>query len=230
MQPLWLLDSIGSRLIIDEQQAFSDLSTSSFGNYFLQLGMWGQRNTFFAKTPIKNCFLIATQSSGEIDLVTDLECLPLQEQTIDLVFLPHTLEQCKNHQEVLNSSTNAIKESGTLIALGFNPISLWGLRHWSSGKNFLPGIQRLISPNQYIRWLVDFGFRIEKIHYFHAIIPQRKEHELPLKNDMFNPFLCACYMIAAKKEVVPLTLEKQFIKGKKQTGSLVDSMSRKQYE
>ena len=122
MQPLWLLDSIGSRLIIDEQQAFSDLSTSSFGNYFLQLGMWGQRNTFFAKTPIKNCFLIATQSSGEIDLVTDLDCLPLQEQTIDLVFLPHTLEQCKNHQEVLNSSTNAIKESGTLIALGFNPI------------------------------------------------------------------------------------------------------------
>ena len=99
-----------------------------------------------------------------------------------------------------------------------------------SGKNFLPGIHRLISPNQYTRWLVDFGFRVEKIHYFHAIIPQRKEHELPLKNKMFNPFLCACYMIVARKEVIPATLEKQFIKEKKQTVSLADSMSRAQYE
>ena len=61
-------------------------------------------------------------------------------------------------------------------------------------------------------------------------MPQRKEHELPLKNKMFNPFLCACYMIIARKEAIPLTLEKQFIKGKKQNGSLADSMSRTQYE
>ena len=230
MQPLWLLDSIGSRLIIDEQQAFSDLSAACFGDYFLQLGIWGQSSTFFKKTPIKNCFLIATHSFGEIDLVTDFSHLPLQEKTVDVVFLPHTLEQCNNQREVLSRSTNAINESGALIVLGFNPISLWGLRHWFSGKNFLPGIHRLISPNQYTRWLVDFGFRVEKIHYFHAIIPQRKEHELPLKNKMFNPFLCACYMIVARKEVIPATLEKQFIKEKKQTVSLADSMSRAQYE
>ena len=226
MQPLWLLDSIGSRLIIDEQQAFSDLSNSSFGNSFIQLGIWGQRNTFFEKTPIKNCFLIATHSFGEIDLVADLDRLPLQDQTIDVVFLPHTLEQCNNHQEILSASANAINEGGTLIALGFNPVSLWGLRHWFARKDFLPGIQRLISPNQYTRWLLDFGFRVEKIHYFHAIIPQRKRYELPLKNDMFNPFLCACYMITARKEMIPFTLEKPFIKGKRQKTSLVDSMGR----
>ena len=230
MQPLWLLDSIGSRLIIDEQQAFSDLSVSSFGNYFLQLGIWGRTNTFTHKTQINNCFLIATHSFREIDLVADLDRLPLQDKTIDVIFLPHTLERYNNHQDILSSSNNAINESGALIVLGFNPISLWGLRHWFSGKNFLPGIHRLISPNQYTRWLVDFGFRVEKIHYFHAIIPQRKEHELPLKNKMFNPFLCACYMIVARKEVIPATLEKQFIKEKKQTVSLADSMSRAQYE
>ena len=226
MQPLWLLDSIGSRLIIDEQQAFSDLSNLSFGNYFLQLGIWGRSNTFTHKTHIKNCFLIATHSFGGIDLVADLDCLPLQNQTIDVVFLPHTLEQCNNHQEILSASANAINEGGTLIALGFNPVSLWGLRQWFSGKVFLPGIQRLISANQYTRWLLDFGFRVEKIHYFHAIIPQRKRYELPLKNDMFNPFLCACYMLTARKEMIPLTLEKPFIKGKRQKTSLVDSMGR----
>jgi hypothetical protein len=33
-------------------------------------------------------------------------------------------------------------------------------------------------------------------------------------------------MIVARKEIIPLTLENQFIKGKKQTGSLADSMGR----
>ena len=226
MQPLWLLDSIGSRLIIDEQQAFSDLSVSSLGNYFLQLGIWGRSNTFTHKTHIKNCFLIATHAFSEIDLVADLERLPLQDETIDVIFLPHTLEQYNNHQDILSASTNVVNESGTLIALGFNPVSLWGLRHWFSGKDFLPGIKRLISVNQYTRWLVDFGFGVEKIHYFHAIIPQRKRYEVPLKSDMFNPFLCACYMIIARKEMIPLTLEKQFIKDKRQKTSLADSMGR----
>ena len=124
MQPLWLLDSIGSRLIIDEQQAFSDLSTSSFGNYFLQLGMWGQRNTFFAKTPIKNCFLIATQSSGEIDLVTDLDCLPLQEQTIDLVFLPHTLEVPFTFAKGRQAAFGALSGVGLDVEAGCND-ELW---------------------------------------------------------------------------------------------------------
>ena len=136
MQPLWLLDSIGSRLIIDEQQAFSDLSVSSLGNYFLQLGIWGRSNTFTHKTHIKNCFLIATHSFSEIDLVADLERLPLQDETIDVIFLPHTLEHYNNHQDILSASTNAVNESGTLIALGFNPVSLWGLRHWFFRKRF----------------------------------------------------------------------------------------------
>ena len=226
MQPLWLLDSIGSRLIIDEQQAFSDLSISSLGNYFLQLGIWGHSNTFTDNTPIKNRFLITAHSFGEIALVADLDRLPLQDQTIDVVFLPHTLEQYDNHLEILSSCVNTISESGSLVALGFNPASLWGVRHLFSGKNFLPGIQRLISPNQYTHWLVHLGFRVEKIHYFHAIIPLRKRHELPLTYKILNPFLCACYMIVARKEIIPLTLENQFIKGKKQTGSLADSMGR----
>ena len=115
MQPLWVLDSIGSRLIRDEQQAFSDLSISSFGNYFLQLGIWGHSNTFTDNTPIKNRFLITAHSFGEIALVADLDRLPLQDQTIDVVFLPHTLEQCDNHLEILSSCVNTINESGSLI-------------------------------------------------------------------------------------------------------------------
>jgi len=50
---------------------------------------------------------------------------------------------------------------------------------------------------------------------------------LPLKIHIFNPFLCACYMIVANKECIPMNLEKQFTRDSyKQSGSLADSMSR----
>ena len=125
MQPLWLLDSIGSRLIIDEQQAFSDLSISSFGNYFIQLGIWGRSNTFTHKTQIKNCFLIARHSFSEIDLVADLDRLPLQDQAVDVIFLPHTLEQHSNHQDILSASANAISVTLSLITLVLAPRMSW---------------------------------------------------------------------------------------------------------
>ena len=226
MQPLWLLDSIGSRLIRDEQQAFAGLPISSLDNYFLQIGIWGHNNTFTKIIPIKNCFLITADLLSEIDLVADLNHLPFHDKTVDVIFLPHTLEQVDNQPEVLSSCVNTVKENGALVALGFNPISLWGLRHWFSGKYFLSCIQHLISPHQYIRWLIHLGFRVEKIHYFHAIIPLKKRYELPLSHKILNPFLCACYMIVARKEIIPLTLERKFIKSKKRAGSLADSMTR----
>ena len=71
MRPLWLLDSIGSRLIRDEQDAFADLAIASLDNYFLQLGIWGHDNTFTKINPIKNCFLISSDLLSEIDLVAD---------------------------------------------------------------------------------------------------------------------------------------------------------------
>ena len=90
----------------------------------------------------------------------------------------------------------------------------------------LPDIQRIISSHLYTKWLFHLGFRVEKIHYFHAIIPLRKKLELPLKNKILNPFLYTCYMIVARKEIIQLTLENEFIKGSKQASSLADSMSR----
>jgi SAM-dependent methyltransferase len=227
MRPLWLLDTIGSRLIQEEQEELVDVLAISNGDGFLQIGIWGHSKTFTNHLHADEFFLVEQGVIEGVNLVAKFDHLPIKDQVIDVVFLPHTLEQVKVNQPILNSTTELLKDGGKLIAIGFNPFSLWGLRHYLSGKRFLLGMNQLISVKRYTTWLIDLGFRIEKIHYFHATLPTVKRYDLPLKINIFNPFLCACYMIVANKERIPMTLEKQFTRdGYKQSGSLADSMSR----
>jgi hypothetical protein len=227
MRPLWLLDAIGSRLIQEEQGELVDLMDTTIGNSFLQIGIWGHNKTFIKHLCADEFFLVEQAVIEGVDLVAKFDQLPIQDQMIDVVFLPHTLEQTKVNKLILSSTTKLLKDGGKLIAIGFNPLSPWGLRHYLSGKRFLLGMNQLISVKRYTTWLIDLGFEIEKIHYFHAILPTVKRYDLPLKIHIFNPFLCACYMIVANKERIPMTLEKQFTRDSyKESGSLADSMSR----
>jgi len=227
MRPLWLLDTIGSRLIQEEQEELADVLSTSIGKGFLQIGIWGHNKTFIKHFCADEFFLVEQAVIEGVDLVAKFDQLPIQDQMIDVVFLPHTLEQAKVNKPILNSTTKLLKNGGKLIAIGFNPLSLWGLRHYLSGKRFLFGMNQLISVKRYSTWLIDLGFGIEKIHYFHALLPAVKRYDLPLKIHIFNPFLCACYMIIANKERIPMTLDKQFKRNSyKQSGSLADSMSR----
>ena len=227
MRPLWLLDTIGSRLIQEEQEELVDLMGTTIGNGFLQIGIWGHNKTFTKHLLADEFFLVEQAVIEGVDLVAKFDQLPIQDQMIDVVFLPHTLEQAKVNKPILNSTTKLLKNGGKLIAIGFNPLSLWGLRHYLSGKRFLFGMNQLISVKRYSTWLIDLGFGIEEIHYFHTILPTVKRYNLPLKIHIFNPFLCACYMIIANKERIPMTLDKQFKRNSyKQSGSLADSMSR----
>jgi hypothetical protein len=226
MRPLWLLDTIGSRLIQEEQEELVDVMGTTIGNNFLQIGIWGHSTTFTKHLCADEFFLVEQTAIEDVDLVAKFDRLPIQDQMIDVVLLPHTLEQTKVNKLILNSTTELLKDGGKLIVIGFNPSSLWGLRYYLSGKRFLFGMNQLISVKRYTTWLIDLGFGIEKIHYFHAILPIVRRYDLPLKINIFNPFLCACYMIVANKKCIPMTLEKQFTKdGYKQSGSLADSMS-----
>ena len=227
MRPLWLLETIGSRLIQEEQEELADVLSTSIGKGFLQIGIWGHNKTFTKHLLADEFFLVEQTAIEDVDLVAKFDRLPIQDQMIDVVFLPHTLEQAKVNKPILNSTTKLLKDGGKLIAIGFNPFSLWGLRHYLSGKRFLFGMHQLISVKRYTTWLIDLGFGIEKIHYFHAILPTVKRYDLPLKIHIFNPFLCACYMIIADKKRIPMTLDKQFKRNSyNQSGSLADSMSR----
>ena len=79
MRPLWLLDTIGSRLIQEEQEELADVLSTSIGKGFLQIGIWGHNKTFTKHLLADEFFLVEQAVIEGVDLVAKFDQLPIQE-------------------------------------------------------------------------------------------------------------------------------------------------------
>jgi SAM-dependent methyltransferase len=68
------------------------------------------------------------QSSGVAYVAIDgFAELPIGDESLDLVVLPHILECCQDPHALLREVDRVLRPEGKLIVTGFNPVSLWGL-------------------------------------------------------------------------------------------------------
>jgi SAM-dependent methyltransferase len=67
------------------------------------------------------------------DVLARPDQLPLADRSVDLLLLPHVLEFAGNPHAVLREANRVLMPEGRLIILGFNPFSLWGVRHFAGG-------------------------------------------------------------------------------------------------
>lgn len=63
------------------------------------------------------------------DCVASYEELPFDSNSIDLIVMPHVLEFAQDPHQVLREVERVLMPEGRVILTGFNPMSLWGLRH-----------------------------------------------------------------------------------------------------
>lgn len=58
--------------------------------------------------------------------VDDFAHLPLESESVDVVVLPHTLDEHVDPRAVLREAHRVLRGQGRMIILGFNPLSAWG--------------------------------------------------------------------------------------------------------
>lgn len=58
--------------------------------------------------------------------VGDFSILPFASDSMDLILLPHTLDDHPDPHAVLREVYRVLRPEGQMMILGFNPISLWG--------------------------------------------------------------------------------------------------------
>ncbi|WP_353249613.1 methyltransferase domain-containing protein [Salinisphaera sp. T31B1] len=64
----------------------------------------------------------------DADIVFDGRRLPLASGSVDAVVITHGLEQVADPHALLRDCARVLSERGQLVALVFNPLSLWALR------------------------------------------------------------------------------------------------------
>ena len=165
----WLETGIGNGLLQEELRQVRDALDSIFGDQFLQLGGWGgERFREYART--RRATLVRESDSGAADMRSSLENLGIVNDSIDVVLLPHVLESHRDPHGVLREVDRVLRSDGHVVILGFNPASLWGIRHAVSRRAFPPGIRRMISERRLRDWLRLLSFAVDhsSFRYYHA--------------------------------------------------------------
>ena len=66
--------------------------------------------------------------------VPDFSVLPFSSDSLDLVILPHTLDEHPDPHAVLREAYRVLRAEGRMLILGLNPLSLWGMQaKWQRG-------------------------------------------------------------------------------------------------
>jgi len=139
--------------------------------------------------------------------VCDADELPFPGDSMDLVILHHTADFSPDPHQVVRESSRVLRGEGRMIVLGFNPLSLWGLRRLLSRQRQGPWGGRFLMRSRMEDWLRLLGFTIENTCTHFCTLPiQRKEgyssrnHRMSGHQGHFLP-VGAYYCILARKNV-----------------------------
>lgn len=102
---------------------------------------------------------------GRATMWGDFAELPFENQSVDLLVMPHTLEFTREPHELLREAERVLVPEGRLVIVGFNSLSLWGVRQ-SIGRlthrPFVPPDSELIAFTRLKDWIKLLGFELSR--------------------------------------------------------------------
>lgn len=183
----WFQTSPGQYLLAWEQAQFDSVLADVFGYHALQLGVVDVDALRANRMPHRWLALesmphevlpnsVKTTSglpTPRCAVITDPTALPFAEASLDLVVLPHTLEQSHDPHAALREVQRVLVHEGRVAITGLSPVSLWGARQqrarfyrrFGGGRSYLPDAKELIGHWRLRDWLHLLEFELESISF-----------------------------------------------------------------
>jgi SAM-dependent methyltransferase len=182
----WLQTPAGRYVLEWEQWHLDGAVADLFGFHALQLGLPELDALRANRMPHR---WVATDGSAvalsaaedalprcAVALHCEFDALPFDGQSLDLVVLPHGLEQSHDPHQTLREVERVLVPEGRVVIVGFNPTSLWGLRQrighlgqrLRRGKSpslFLPSSGEFLGQRRLRDWLRLLSLEVESGRY-----------------------------------------------------------------
>jgi len=206
----WLESPLGSAVLAAERAVLQEELGDVFGFELLQVGAWGgSQLALAARTQHRR--LIDPQASGNGAIRADYHSLPIATGSVEAVLLPHTLEQASRPHDLLRETDRVLRGEGHLVICGFNPLSLWGLRHLVGARRFPPVVSRLLTDHRVRDWLRLLGFEIVSTRRYlftppwQGLAAGRAPAWLEDRGPQFAAPFAGAYLLKARKRVHAIT-------------------------
>ncbi len=208
----WYQTPLGLACAHAEKERFMHHLSVMRGLDLIQLGI-GEQQHWLAASPIFQKYVVnfsLGQQKGA--LFAHEDALPIANESVNVVVLPHTLEFIQTPMALLTEVERILSPNGFLLISGFNPLSLWGFRHLLKlGNGSAPWNGKFLGLVKLRHLLVDYGFEIQSVESFFYRPPVnsaywlKKTYFLELMNRFVSFYPGGLYLIVAQKKVIPLT-------------------------
>ncbi len=218
------LRSAPGRYLLDWEQSHLDAAVSDvFGYHALQLGLPEIDALRENRMQLRLCASDRTAlpfdggdargavaAAHRVAVINRYEELPFASSSIDLVVLPHVLEFADEPHQVLREVDRVLVPDGQVVITGFNPASLWGMRHGLTrlGLNpYVPAQAQFIGLPRLKDWLKLLSFEPHRGR-FGCYVPWARSAAwlsrwsfMEKAGDRWWPVLGGVYMLTAVKRV-----------------------------
>jgi SAM-dependent methyltransferase len=207
----WLTTPFGEALVQQESRVVEEAFDGIFGEQCLQLGLWGESNTFLKHARTQRGLLIdEAASDGGPSVIGQLHRLPVASNSVDCVLLPHVLDYSDRPHAILREVDRVLTAHGHLAILGFKTGGLWGIRRLIPGAGLPPEAQNLLPERRLRDWLQLLDLHIHGVtrFFFRWPLPGNRGASSPKweqRGQRWWPEFAACYMLTAQKRVSTLT-------------------------
>ena len=154
----WLASSAGQRTLTWEQDQVDRIVSDIFGYHALQVGLPQVDFLRANRIPLR---LKAACMAGA-DIQCQCTALPVASSSSDLVVLPHVLEFSDEPHQILREVERILIPEGQVVLIGFNPLSLWGVKRRIDRGGEFPWNGIYLSINRLKDWLKLLGFEYDR--------------------------------------------------------------------
>jgi SAM-dependent methyltransferase len=205
----WFEGPLGAR-VLREEAALAPLALDDvFGFELLQVGAWGPARHLLDGARTQHTTLVAPEMSPGVTLRAPLDSLPLRSDSIDAIFLPHSLELVEDPYAVLREAERVLCAEGCLMICGFNPFSGWGVRRafarYAGRPVFPPQTQRMLSERRLRDWVALLGLDVDDVYGYLGSLPTKGQRSRAIDPPPRRPWMAGAYLLKARKRVKTLT-------------------------
>jgi SAM-dependent methyltransferase len=203
----WFEGPLGAR-VLREEGALAHLALDDvFGFELLQVGAWGPARHLLEGARTQHVTLVAQDAKAGVTLRAPLDSLPFPCDSVDAIFLPHTLELVEDPYAVLREAERVLCAEGCLMICGFNPFSGWGARrlfarHFGRPA-FPPQTRRMLSERRLRDWVALLGFDVESVYGYLGLLPMIRRDAAQRPRAALT---AGAYLLKARKRVQTVTL------------------------
>ncbi len=210
----WYATGLGQSIINDLQPGLSVCLKDIFGYQGLLVGNFAPERDMLVSAGLhRRITLDAPGRSANI--IGDALHLPIATDTMKLVVLWHTLDFCDNPHQVLREADRVLTEDGQLVIIGFNPLSLFGLRRLLLGwRNKSPWHGHFRFRWRLRDWLSVLNYRVLHSDALFIRPPINSERLLRrlVKLERLQPWLRmvgGVYILQVRKQTIPMTMARR---------------------